>query len=199
VNGSIFQRGLHVQSSVAAGQVRVESTAPDGNPSITIANDATSWHLQTVGARGDALEIMHSQSGGQEFHINTDGNVGIGTTTPTQRLHVVGNILATGSITPGSSRGFKDNIAPLTDVEASEAFWALEPVRFTYKADDSGDLQLGFIAEDVPELVAMPDRKGVGPMDLIAVLTKVVQQQQARIEALEKRLGTLETVRQNWN
>ena len=44
----------------------------------------------------------------------------------------------------------------------------------------------------MPELVSIPTRKGVGPMDLIAVLTKVVQQQQEQIEALEKRLGALE-------
>ncbi len=118
-----------------------------------------------------------------------EGNVGIGTPNPTQALHVAGNILATGSITPGSSRAFKDNIAPLTDLYA---FSALEPIKFTYKADDSGDLQLGFIAEDVPELVAIPSRKGIAPMDLIAVLTKVVQQQQERIEALEGRLEQLE-------
>ena len=75
-------------------------------------------------------------------------------------------------------RAFKDNID-------------LEPVRFTYKADASGDLQLGFIVEDVPELVSIPCRKGVAPMDLVALLTSVVQQQQGRIEALEERLESL--------
>ncbi len=127
--------------------------------------------------------------------INADpgaGFVGIGLVNPTERLHVVGNILATGSITPGSSRAFKDNIAPLTAREALDAFAALEPIKFTYKADESEDLQLGFIAEDVPELVSIPSRNGVAPMDLIAVLTKVVQTQQERIADLEERFRELE-------
>ena len=44
---------------------------------------------------------------------------------------------------------------------------------------------MGFIAEDVPDMVATQDRKGINPMDLIAVLTKVVQQQQKEIEELK--------------
>ncbi len=88
-------------------------------------------------------------------------------------------------------RAFKDNIAPLTDRDAFDAFLALEPVRFTYKADASGDLLSDFMVEDVPELVSIPCRKGVAPMDLIAVLTSVVQQQQERIEALDERLESL--------
>lgn len=37
---------------------------------------------------------------------------------------------------------------------------------------------MGFIAEDVPDLVATPNRKSLSPMDIVAVLTKVVQEQQ---------------------
>ena len=61
---------------------------------------------------------------------------------------------------------------------------------FRYKADNQ-DLHVGFIAEEVPELVSVPARDGVPPVDLIAVLTSVVQQQQERIEALERKLDTL--------
>lgn len=126
------------------------------------------------------------------FIQRTTGNIGIGTTNPFEKLHVGGNIFATGSITSGSSREFKRNVVPLTEDEAVEAFGQLDPVTFNYKADKNGDLQVGFIAEDVPELVATPDRKGVGPMDLIAVLTKVVQQQQHRIKTLEENLNALQ-------
>ena len=130
----------------------------------------------------------------QRFAVNQNGNVliGQGNGLASEKLHVLGNILATGTITAGSSREFKDNITPLSKDEAFSAFRALEPVKFTYKADQTGDLQLGFIAEDVPELVAIPSRKGIAPMDLVALLTKVVQQQEERIEALEERVEALE-------
>jgi hypothetical protein len=51
---------------------------------------------------------------------------------------------------------------------------------------------VGFIAEDVPELVATKDRKGLSPMDIVAVLTKVVQDLKARNEVLEQRVLALE-------
>ncbi len=44
---------------------------------------------------------------------------------------------------------------------------------------------VGFIAEEVPELVATKDRKAISPMDIMAVLTMVVQEQQKQIEELK--------------
>jgi len=43
----------------------------------------------------------------------------------------------------------------------------------------------------VPDLVATKDRKGLSPMDIVAVLTKVVQQQQKTISALSKKMTEL--------
>ncbi len=62
------------------------------------------------------------------------------------------------------------------------AFEPLEPVSFVYKSDSSKEERLGFIAEDVPDLVAMQDRKHLNAMDLTAVLTKVVQEQQKMLQ-----------------
>jgi hypothetical protein len=53
-------------------------------------------------------------------------------------------------------------------------------VTFHYK-NDVEQQRVGFIAEDVPELVAMKDRKGLSPMDIVAVLTKVVQEQKQQL------------------
>nr|MBC8182317.1 hypothetical protein [candidate division KSB1 bacterium] len=47
-------------------------------------------------------------------------------------------------------------------------------------------------AEDVPELVSTSDRKGLSPMDIVAVLTKVAQEQQKIIKNLAKRVEELE-------
>lgn len=123
--------------------------------------------------------------------VRSDGNVGIGTTDPPEKLYVTGNIYATGSITQGSSRGLKTDIRSLTTEEAFTALKGLTPTKFQYKAD-LGYEHLGFIAEDVPDLVATKDRKGVDAMDIVAVLTKVMQEQQKTIKELSEKVNELE-------
>ena len=49
--------------------------------------------------RLDEIKVYELVSGG-DFIVTTSGDIGIGTTTPTEKLQVVGNILASGSITP---------------------------------------------------------------------------------------------------
>ena len=91
-----------------------------------------------------------------------------------------------------SSREVKENIAELSSREAIETLEDLNPVRFSYKADSEKNLHSGFIAEDVPNMVATFDRKTVSSMDIVAVLTKVVKEQQKTIATLVEKVKTLE-------
>jgi hypothetical protein len=50
---------------------------------------------------------------------------------------------------------------------------------------------VGFIAEDVPELVAQNDRKSLSTLDIVGVLTKVVQEQQKSIKEQQKIISDL--------
>ena len=98
---------------------------------------------------------------------------------------------ATGHWNDASSREYKENIKSLTTGEAIETLTGLEPVKFNYKADKAKEYA-GFIAEDVPELVATKSRKTLGSLDILAVLTKVVQEQQKTISELKKKIAELE-------
>lgn len=109
--------------------------------------------------------------------LRFNGTVGI-KTTPTYLFEVGTNgaFCNGGAWVDGSSREYKENIEALSAGEAAEAFDKLEPVKFKYRGGDA-EIYVGFISEDVPELVAMNDRKGLNAMDLVAVLTKIVQEQ----------------------
>jgi hypothetical protein len=86
-----------------------------------------------------------------------------------------------GTWNPASSRELKENIKDLTVDDAMEALTGLNPVTYNYKADKE-EPRVGFIAEDVPQLVAMKGRKTLGTVDIVSVLTKVVQKQQKSLK-----------------
>ncbi|MFZ4439041.1 MAG: tail fiber domain-containing protein, partial [Syntrophales bacterium] len=103
-----------------------------------------------------------------------------------------GAYVTTGGVwTNASSREYKENIQTLTSREANQTLDGLNPVRFSYKADKE-DRHVGFIAEDVPDLVATQDRKGLSPMDIVAVLTKVIQEQKNAISELSQKVDIMQ-------
>jgi hypothetical protein len=123
----------------------------------------------------------------------TNGFIGVGTAAVSTKPLAMksGAYCTTGGVwTNASSREFKQDIEPLTIEQARETVQALNPVGYRYK-DEPDEQYVGFIAEDVPELVATNDRKSLAPMDITAVLTKVVQDQDAQIKAQQKQLDEL--------
>ena len=124
--------------------------------------------------------------------FNSSGYLGVGTTSPSYPLQMAsGAYCSTGGVwTNASSREYKTDIKKLSTQRAIDALKQLDPVEFAYKAD-SKERHVGFIAEDAPELVASKDRKGMSSMDVVAVLTKVVQEQQATIAELSKEMAEL--------
>jgi hypothetical protein len=143
---------------------------------------------------GGSLILTTGGSSTGRLNITSTGNIGIGgVAAPTNPLqHSSGAFLSAGGVwTNASSRDFKQGIKDLSADDAMSALEGLKPVTYAYKVDPS-EHHVGFIAEDVPDLVATKDRKSLSPMDVVAVLTKVVQQQQTTIDELKARLGQLE-------
>jgi hypothetical protein len=97
-------------------------------------------------------------------------------------------LTAGGAWTNNSTRAAKENIVELSSVQANEALKGLSPVTFTYKVDKD-EHHVGFIAEDVPELVATKDHKSLSALDIVAVLTKVVQD---KSQTIDKQQNTLD-------
>lgn len=125
--------------------------------------------------------------------VHLDGLLGPGF-NPAHPIHaqISGAFLSAGGLwTNASSRDLKQDVKPLSLDSAVSALRRLEPVSYTYRVEPD-DPHVGFIAEDVPDLVATPDRKTLASMDIVAVLTRVVQEQQKTIEALQERLDRLE-------
>jgi hypothetical protein len=156
-----------------------------------LANNAVTGGLNTVGigSIGDDLRFRAGDS--ERVRVKSDGSVGIGVTSPTHKLHIAGGAYCDGGAwVSGSSRETKENIKDLTLDEARNALAGLKPVKFNYRFNKEEDY-MGFIAEDVPQIVATKDRKGIADMDVIAVLTKVVKEQQKTIAELQEKVNKL--------
>ena len=89
------QNKLHVLGEVRSSGYS-NSNGTESEPSYAFSNDSSTgmW-------RGPNTNFLRFSTGGTEaITIDPSQNVGIGVITPTERLHVNGNILATGTITP---------------------------------------------------------------------------------------------------
>jgi len=190
-NSQIYDDGTRVGIGTTEPEQKLEV-----NGSIQINDQTTTVAgVMITQLGGETGYILHNQASTltigagsiDRITIDKDGHVGFGVHRPEHPIELrSGAYVSAGGVwTNSSSRARKDNIEALTLEDALAALADLEPVSFNYRSD-VGEQHLGFIAEDVPELVATTDRQSLSPMDVIAVLTRVVQEQQERIQSLEQ-------------
>ena len=176
-------------------------------------NDTKRFHIYNDG--GDiGLSARYSAAYIYDIYLNTSGNVGIGTTSPTEKLHVVGNarisglanaanpvnvqVDVNGVLVRTSSIDIKEDVQSLP--YGLNEVMLLQPSKFSYidKYKYGEGYDIGFIAQDVNNVI--PEAVGTGiesdifmdSVKLIPILTKAIQEQQALIKALEQRILILE-------
>ena len=193
-------------------ELHIQTAATDDS-NITIGNALTgpalniSYNGASLGRSSAALNVPPDASAVapnpslrlftanvQRMIIDNEGFIGLeGVANPTSPIHHnSGAILsAAGVWTNASSRDLKENIHELSLEDAKSALESLTPVTYNYKVAVD-DPQVGFIAEDVPALVATPDHKTLSPIEIVGVLTKVVKDQQKTIDELTKKIEELQ-------
>lgn len=150
----------------------------------------TGTELRPFAASNNLLDLGSSLAKWRNIWIGTNayinGNVGIGTTSPSQKLHVAGNILATGFYEESDIQ-LKTNIQPIDFTNN------IELVSFNWKKD--GSKSYGVIAQQVeqyyPELVSTDESTGYKSVNYDAVLIIKCAQLENRIKQLEKELEDL--------
>ncbi|EPR11615.1 tail fiber domain-containing protein [Ruminiclostridium papyrosolvens] len=206
ISGSLTVNSIKVNGLLNVSQ-GIEATRSDSTKAKIFWDEtSTSWK---AGAGTNIDQIALSKHTHNALYAKTnpivnvsdDGYVGIGKTPETGiRLSVDGDIKAktiTGDIvattlTQTSSRTFKENIEALPLKTALDLLKKLNPVTFDYKNASLKKHNIGFIAEDVPEIFASDDCKSISVMDIVAVLTSVVKKQHSETIAIKKQLTALQ-------
>jgi hypothetical protein len=131
------------------------------------------------------------------MYLASGGNVGIGTTSPAEKLHVVGNIIATGNITAyysderlkkrlGSITGALDKVCSLSGFyyEANETAQALG-----YKAEREVGVSAQEVEAVLPELIKPapidPQYKTLDYARLVPLLIEAIKELSAKVERLK--------------
>ena len=175
-------------SNVATGTApfTVTSTTAVANLNVQVVNGITISGTPTTG------QVLTATSATAASWAAASGGGGSATGDTSATPNTIAQRTADGSLYATnfystSSRELKENITAIEGVNVL----ALEPVSFTFKADEEHKLHYGFIAEEVeqvaPALISVSDAgtKSVNYVEIVPLLLAEIQKLTARIEALE--------------
>jgi len=174
---------------------------PSGNVGIGTSSPAQKLQIESSSEAGIRLNntmsnnwditndsnLKFTRGSTERMRIDSTGNVGIGTSSPSEKLYVSGNIYATGNVTAYSDERIKKNIN-----EIPNALDAVDAIRgVTYTRTDTEEDSVGVIAQEVeamfPELITENNEgmKSVNYNGLIGVLFSAVKELSAKVRKLE--------------
>jgi hypothetical protein len=190
-----FERAVGIGTDNPTALLHLQTPAGEQVASINLKS-AGSWTAQ-IRQTDDSRFNFHN-GGNLRMTIRADGNVGIGTDSPSERLHVNGRVRASDFVTISDAR-VKTDVHTLT--EAIDVVMQLRGVRFSWNESISvsdAEWQLGFIAQEVEQVLPEATTRDADGMlsvayaQVIPLLVESIKEQQARIHDMEQAIRDLE-------
>ena len=198
-NGSIsLKENADTRMYIATGgNTGIGTTSPGAKLSVNglaaLANlgggstgSAALYVNSTSGHVGELIQVL--KNGTTKMHMANDGKLGLGTSSPTEVLHVVGSILATADITAYSDDSLKTNVQVIDN-----AVGKVEQLRgVTFDRIEDGSTSTGVIAQELKEVLpeaVHTDEQGVHSVaygNVVGLLIEAIKEQQKQIDELIK-------------
>jgi hypothetical protein len=173
----------------------------DGDVDVQGTHTASSLNVSNAGT-GTAMTINQSNvtqpivdfkdDGLTVFKIVPGGNIGVGTTLPAYKLHVVGTTFSSAGFMSYSDSSLKTNVQEIKGADALSIVSQMRGVRYDrIKKEEDPRRRVGLIAQEVecvlPEIVRTDANgmKSVAYGDSVAVLIQAIKEQQKEIDALK--------------
>jgi len=200
VDGAAYRKHVALTADGSGSEFRI---GPGTDPGATVLP-----HISLLSGNDDSrIDLVGpAELGGPSMITlttpSTGPRIGIGTSSPTQALHVIGNICYTGTIGACSDVKYKKDIQEITG--ALDAVEHLDGVRYSWRTDEfpsmhfSDSRQVGFVAQNVkatvPEAVieSADGSLSVDYSRLTPLLVEAIKELKAENESLKKRLEALE-------
>ena len=181
--GTYGQILLHADTNMTGSAKRFLITNALDNNKFAIVRSADGNTDPVVNSTGTGVN-----SGTADFVINNSGNIGIGQSSPSYKLHVTGSILASADVIAYSDERLKSNINTLDGSKVLK----MRGVSF----EKEGKQGSGVIAQELekvaPELVNNDSEyKGVAYGNLTGYLIEAIKEQQKQIEDLQAQIKNI--------
>ena len=180
--------------SFEGGQINIKKS---------LVGSTADWIIDQYGTSASEARLrIFNTTEANGIIIKENGFIGMGTSNPTVRLQVAGDIIA-NSIAGSSDSRFKTNILPIEN--PLQKVLKLQGVTFDWKTKEfpnrmfSENRALGFIAQEVeqviPEVVQTENStegfKSVQYDKVVALLVEAIKEQQKQIEQLQQKVKEL--------
>jgi hypothetical protein len=175
--------------------LRLEQTNAGGFTAQTWDIGANESHFFVRDHTGGSRMPFRIRPGAPTSSIDIagSGNVGIGTDTPTEKLHVNGDVLVEGVLIELSDARAKHGFTPVDGGEVLLRLRSVPISTWSYRSDASGARHMGPMAQDFFAAFGLgADDRHIAALDVNGVALAAIQELDRMMRARDERIADLE-------